>query len=64
MEINGFRPLCDGVQNIYLFTYETGPHSDFRYQMIEFNTQTNNWDIVQTSGISPKRRSGRGNTLI
>jgi hypothetical protein len=58
-----FYPIWDGKKTIYLYRFDSSPYSDWRYQLIEFNIETETWAQVQFKGVAPKRRSETFNSF-
>jgi hypothetical protein len=65
MPIIGFYPIYDKNEIIYLFKLDDDIFSEYRYHIIEFNINTNDWRILNTSGAAPKKRTdGKEYTFI
>lgn len=58
-----FNPVFDNNNIIYLFKYEDSFSSDYRYSIVEFNIEINEWRQLTSSGTAPKRRTD-GKVLI
>lgn len=59
MEYEGcFHPIyIPSLNSIYLFRFDSGYYSDYRYNLIEYNIDKKTWNIIQHKGVAPKRRS-------
>ncbi len=54
-----FNPVYDNDKTIYLFKLDSSPSSDFRYNLVSFNTETRSFNLIQAKGSSPKKRAER-----
>jgi hypothetical protein len=57
MEIVGFYPIYDKGEIIYLFRVEDDLFSEFRYSIVEFNINSREWKVLNSSGTAPKKRT-------
>ncbi len=52
-----FHPILILNKNvIYLYSYDNSYNSDFRYNLIEFDINLKNFEIIQYKGVAPKVR--------
>jgi hypothetical protein len=65
MEYQGcFHPVYDTNNIIYLFRFDSGKYSDFRYSIVEYNIETKKWGHNTHKGVAPKRRSDDFSTIF
>jgi hypothetical protein len=57
MVIQGFYPIYDKNELIYLFRVEDDLFSEYRYSIIEFNITSREWRVLNASGAAPKKRT-------
>jgi len=63
MQYACFNPVYDNTNIIYLFKYEDSFSSDYRYSIVEFNIEINEWRLLPSNGTAPKRRTD-GNLIL
>jgi hypothetical protein len=57
MVINGFHPIYDRGEIIYLFRNDDDLFSEYRYSIIEYNINNKEWRALNSSGAAPKKRT-------